>query len=396
MIPGDPGQPAAFPSFTVAQVDEVIAAWGAAQSETMRNESRASLASDLFDIRGRTWVGFECYYEAAAPLLQELVSRSVPPEEIGRRMKVPGSRPYYLQLFLLMSNYLGSREERVLQHGTAPDMSDPAAYEQLRVLVEFFTRTTMAYRNDGAIVPGPPENDQRILGEAWVARCVELLGPPTELEAIKRMSAMLSLYSFMLHGEQRDGQFDHGPYPGPDGTQIIVREFNDLRNTYLPWSEREARLPYSNVCVAYACRGASMRFTIFATATTSPADLAPHVEGVAAFARVGEELHRLDAAEMATIATLAQQLQLAIYRRVVRWDAIERSRYGLYLYANSLAPFLTVAGCDDLVADMTSRFEEIGNRVACELTETGRRPLVLDYFGVPGDGPLFTPPRSPF
>lgn len=385
------GRPQSFPSFSAAEVDEVIATWGVAQRDAMHSESRASLASELFDVRRRSWVGFECYYEAAPPLLRMLVSRGATPELLGEMMKVPGSRPYYLQLFLLMSNYLAAREERVLRHGVPPDATDDQAYDDLRTIVEFFTRTARSYRNDGAILPPAPHFDQRILDDAWVERCAAELGPTSELDAITKMSAMLSLYNFLLHGEQRDGQFDHGPYPGPRGSQIIIREFNDLANDFLPWRERESPMPHDNVCVAYAYRNVATRFTIFATAVTDPTDFAPHVEAVAAFVREGDRLDRLDRGRMESIAAHAKELQLRLYKRVLQWEQLERSRYGLYLYANSLLPYFILGGCSDLRPILTTRFEAIGDRVARELAQTETLPGVLAYFGEIRDGPLFAP-----
>jgi hypothetical protein len=55
---------ATLDTFSLTEVDATINAWGVAQSETMRRENRGALSSELFDIRGRTWVGFECYYRA--------------------------------------------------------------------------------------------------------------------------------------------------------------------------------------------------------------------------------------------------------------------------------------------------------------------------------------------
>jgi hypothetical protein len=357
----------------------------------MKNEARSDLASDLFDVRRRTWVGFECYYEAAPALLRRLVTEGVSPEEIGRRMKVPGSRPYYLQLFLLMSNYLGSRQERVLQNGTAPERQSEEAFEDLRTLVEFFARTTAAYRNDGDLMPIAPDENQCVLERSWLAKVVDLLGPTDDLAAITSMSAMLSLYLFILHGEQRDGQFDHGPYPGPEGTQVIVREFNDLGNTYMPWAGPRTEIPYSNVCVAYACSDVAMRFTIFGGAVTDPSEIGCRVKAVAAFTRVGDELHPLDAEDMAALAAAAKREQMEIYRRVVAWEPVERWRYGLYLYANSLIPFFTIVGRGQLAGEITAQFEEIGGRVAHELDGDAPLPLLFGYYSRRPEGAIFAP-----
>ncbi|MGH2938817.1 MAG: hypothetical protein ACRDPE_11945 [Solirubrobacterales bacterium] len=58
----------------------------------------------------------------------------------------------------------------------------------------------------------------------------------------------------LLHGEQRDGIFGHGPYDLGDGTVLYCREFNDLRNDDLPWAATEVRNWVGNVVVAYVAR----------------------------------------------------------------------------------------------------------------------------------------------
>jgi hypothetical protein len=286
----------ALETFSPAQVDAAIETWGVAQSETMRREQRGKLSSELFDIRGRTWVGFECYYRAVPELLAALAER-ISPEEIGRRMKRPGQRPYYLQLFILMSNYLCAREQRVLTAGSPPE-TDPAEAEALQILVEFFARAASAYREDGGLVPAAPDYDQRILDAEWAGRCAALLGPTDDLARVRRALASISLYVFLMHGEQRDGNFDHGPYQLEDGARMLIHEINDLDNDYLPWVDSERPLPLSNICIAYALREVEMRFSIFAGCVTDPAEFVDRVERFAVFTAEGDELRMAEAEDL--------------------------------------------------------------------------------------------------
>ncbi|HEY2715170.1 MAG TPA: hypothetical protein VGI73_03010 [Solirubrobacterales bacterium] len=379
----------ALDTFSPAEVDATITTWGVAQSETMRRENRGQLDSELFDIRGRTWVGFECYFRAVPEILTALAER-VSPEEIGRRMKRPGCRPYYLQLFMLMSNYLCAREQRLLVDGVLPE-TDPAEARRLQAVVEFFARAMRAYREDGGLVPVAPQYDQRILGAEWVGRCAELLGPADELPRISRALASISLYVFLMHGEQRDGNFDHGPYRLEDGTRMLVHEVNDLDNDYLPWVDADGGLEVGSVCVAYALRDVDTRFSIFAGCITDPADFAARVERVAVFTAEGEELRPLGAEELEALAERALRLQGEMYGRIVEWPPIERSRYARWLYANHILPFLRIGEAPDLVELLSERFEAIGQEAAEEFATFSERPAVFrSHLALP-DGSMFSP-----
>lgn len=377
-------------SLATADVDRAITEWGLAQSEAMRRESRGSLSSELFDIRGRTWVGFECYFEAVPRLLARLGER-LAPEEIGRRMKRPGSRPYYLQLFILMSNYLSAREQRLLVDGRAPEDGDPAQLEELRTLVGFFHGAACAYRNDGRAVPTAPGFDQRILDEDWVATCAELLEPPERLAEVQRAVAAISLYSFLLHGEQRDGNFDHGPYRLADGTELLLHELNDLDNDFLPWAERERPLSCSNVCVAYALEDVEMRFSIFGGVVTDPVDFSSRVRALAVFTVEDGVARRLETAELEGLVQRAAELQAALYPRIVEWPRIERSRYGRWLYANHLVPFFRLAGAEEHVAEIAERFREVGQRAAEEFLGAAELPEIFHNHTQLTESSMFSP-----
>ncbi|MFN8217082.1 MAG: hypothetical protein U0R71_10865 [Solirubrobacterales bacterium] len=380
---------AALGTFSPAQVDAAITTWGLAQSETMRREQRGKLSSELFDIRGRTWVGFECYYRAVPELLAALAER-LPPEEIGRRMKRPGSRPYYLQLFILMSNYLCAREQRILTEEEPPE-ADPEQARELRALVEFFARAARAYREDGVEVPSAPAYDQRILDPEWAGRCAALLGPTDELARVRRALAGISLYVFLLHGEQRDGNFDHGPYELADGTRMLIHEINDLDNDYLPWADAENPPALSNVCIAQALRDVGTRFSIFAGCVTDPAEFADRVERFAVFTVEGEELRPLDPEELEAVAAEALALQAKLYQQIVEWEPIERVRYARWMYANHIVPFLRMAQAEDLVARLSERFEAIGQEAAEEYLSFAGPPAVLVSHTKLPEGSMFSP-----
>jgi hypothetical protein len=372
-----------------AEIDAVIAAWGVAQSATMRREDRGSLSSELFDIRGRTWVGYEAYFHVTPELLEEL-SESISPEEVGRRMKQPGCRPYYLQLFVLMSNYLSAREQRILVDGEPPEASSGREQHELEVLVDFFTRATRAYREDGDVVPTAPEFDQRILGADWVAMCEDLLGPTEEMAAVQAAVAAVSLYSFLLHGEQRDGHFDHGPYRLEDGTSLLLHELNDVANDFVPWAERDRPLGVSNICIAYALRDVAMQFSIFGGCLTDPVDFRSRVERIAVFTVEDGVARPLPLDELQALAIRAGELQMDLYGRILDWPDIERVRYGRWLYGNHLVPFLRLADRPALVERAAERFREVGQVAAEEFIAGPPIPAVFQTHSELDESSMYT------
>ncbi len=70
----------------------------------------------LFDLPRRSLLGWFALYEHQAGFLRELMDHMAP-EEIGRRMKTPGTRPYHLQLFIIMCSHFLARQQRMLDLG---------------------------------------------------------------------------------------------------------------------------------------------------------------------------------------------------------------------------------------------------------------------------------------
>src|SRR5690606_23377025 len=121
------------------------------------------------------------------------------------------------------------------------------------------------YAEPGRTEPGPEEWSQRVLdAEEW-GRCEELLAEPSaeRLAAGSMLAGVVSLYALMLHGENRDGNFEHGPYPTARGGIAIANDFNDLRNEFLPWSGAEVRLPVANLSIVTEYERVAVRFNMF-------------------------------------------------------------------------------------------------------------------------------------
>lgn len=348
-------------------LDEIILLFGENLKNEMRAERREALTSVLFDLPRRSLLGWFALYEHQAGFLRDLMER-VPPEEIGRRMKVPGTRPYHLQLFIVMCSHFLARQQRMLELGLAE--GDPFPEERhadLLTVVDFWERTSRAYRSDGLVLPIEAGDTQLVLDEETLGRVGDLLRPADAgtYAAVRRMAATLELYNFVLHGEQRDGIFGHGPYAGQDDRMVFLREFNDLRNDYMPWARTEMRNPFPNVIVAHECHDTAIRCDMFGGVVTRPMEIADRLDRLAVFTQEGGVLRALDGDEITAVQEAAAAAQIELYMKAVEWTPRYKIEYGAFLFANHLKPFFDVAGVDG----------DIGRRIAAACQETADRML---------------------
>jgi len=364
--------------------------------DEMRAERREQLTSVLFDLPRRSLLGWFALYEHQAPFLRELMAQ-VAPEEIGRRMKVPGTRPYHLQLFIVMCHFL-ARQQRVLEVGPAEGEPFPEErFEDVVTVLEFWERASRVYREDGRLLPVQSGGTLPVLDAEGLRQVRELLRPadPDGYAAARRMAATLELYSFVLHGEQRDGVFGHGPYPGEGGRTIFVREFNDLRNGYLPWAATEARNPFPNVIVAHECHDTRIRCDMFGGLVTDPLEIADRLDRLAVLTQEGGELRPLTAEEIAAAQEAAASAQIELYMKAVEWSPRYKIEYGAHLFANHLLPFFEVAGVGgaDIGDRIATAFHETADRMIDDLlasVETGLPGAIWGHIGS-APGRLFWP-----
>lgn len=324
------------------ETNRLIREFGTRQKAFMRGENRALLRSVLFDVPRRSSIGWHCIYEKAPAYLRELVQH-LSPEEIGRRMRGLCSRPYCLQLSILMCSYFGARQQLLLDRGLksgevfADEKVDDAFF-----IVDFWQRACRAYRADGRLFPDPDHDVQPVLPVSEVTLLDGLLSASAgdSHHRLRRLAATLELYVFILHGEQRDGLFAHGPYELGGGRQLVVTEFTDLQNTYLPWAGTDARIPYPNLALARRLRGVRMHFDMFGGVRWDVPDLAPFVEAEGLFTRTAEgRIDRVPMDQLQDIETLAAAAQNELFLKAAGWSPRYKAEYGAYLFANHLLPF---------------------------------------------------------
>ncbi len=349
-------------ALSIERSNELIRLFGESQKADMRAERRESMKSVLFDLPRRSSLGWQCLYEHEVPFLREL-SAEIAPEEVGRRMRTIGARPYALQPFIAMCTYLGARQQRMLDLGLSEgDRFPEEDVESLAFLLDWWERLQRAYRSDGKLLPVEADNSLQILDPEMLEEITDHLRPFDEdrFVTVRRMAATVQLYVFILHGEQRDGIFGHGPYPGPERTTLWLAEFNDLRNTYLPWANTAARCPFPNIAVAYAARGVAVRCDMFGSVVVNPPEFGDRLTGVVVLTNENGTLRAIDDDALAEIQQAAADAQEELYVNAIQWDDRYKIEYGAPLFANHIEPFFELAGMD----------AEIGERImaACQST----------------------------
>lgn len=375
----------------VVRLNELIGFFGEHEKAALRAEKRGALTSTLFDLRRRSVLGWQVKYEHEAGFLRE-VTDVLSPEEVGQRMKVPGSRPYYLQLFLVLQDPLGARQQRMLELGLQEGEAFPEErLDDLAFVADFWERCSRAYRNDGKLLPDEAGRTQPILDEPSLDAVRTLLRPVGDVDraAARRLFATLEAYCFVAHGEQRDGIFGHGPYEGEDGRVLFCKELNDLRNDFLPWARTSVRNAYDNLIMAYECRDVAVTCDMFGGIVTDPLEFDDRVERVAVLTQERGVPRAVEPGEWPDAVERCSEATNEIYRTVVGWPDRFRVEYGALLFANHTKAFLDLAGIE---ADARLR-------AAAQRTVDGYLERLLAGPDVPAamvhwgttEGPLFWP-----
>ncbi len=321
----------------------LISQFSADLTATTNRERRVAMSSPLYDLQGRSSLGFLVSHDIGPELVRR-VERAAPAEVVGERMGDLLSRPYFLALFILFEGYLMGREMRLVDGGGFADEAAAAKdAEETTLLVDWFARVCAAYRTDDNLTPGAEVFDEPILDAAQLAALPP--GPAFDAERAQRAQraiGTLELYALTVHGEQRDGNFDHGPYPGPDGRTLVFHEVNDLDNDFLPWVEAGQRLGVDAVGVMRSfAPGVEVVFDLFGTSSVHPSG-SPY-EQHAVLVREGATVRELELEELEAISERAATATGELFERIAGWDEEFKTAYGRPLWLNHFAPILRIA-----------------------------------------------------
>lgn len=376
-------------SFSVEQMNRYIKKFGDRQKAFMRSENRALLRSVLFDVPRRSSIGWYCYYACAPGLLRELMQR-ISAEDIGLRMRRLCSRPYYLQLSILMCSYLGARQQLLLDQGLRPGQRFAnEKVDDALLVVDFWQRACRAYRSDGLLFTDQDNGAQPILPHGqveWLDGGIKSSNA-VDHTRLRRLAATLELYVFLLHGEQRDGLFAHGPYDVGGGNQLVMLEFTDLQNDFLPWAGTEAQNPYPNLVLVRRIADVRVRFDMFGGIRWDAPDIAPHVRAEGLFTRtIKDDIVPVSLDEVGHIESCAAAAQNELFLKAAEWSPRYKAEYGVQLFANHFRLFFqSLPDCRAWDERIRNEFEDAAHKLLDELLVQEQPPSIWNYMATTDD-----------
>lgn len=277
------------------------------------------------------------------------IDAAMPAEEIGRRARVPGCQVDTCFLWSIANFPLVGRK--------AISQMDPTADrpELLAPILDFWDRAARAYRGgDGTrqawdTGSATPYDDAIIAG--LLADVVEV-ADDADRARIKRFSATLVNFLFLLYFDTRAGYGDTGPYavPGQPSRSLLVRDLYRVGTSDFGWSDVCADVPYRDLTASFVLDGGTFRITDFGTSNHTPEDYLDRIVGFALHTTDGCEPGEVKAVpldELDDIVAAVRAAQSTHYRRIVAMDRMAKIHCGAYVYFTFLRPFAELAGVVD-------------------------------------------------
>jgi hypothetical protein len=369
------------------QLNHMLEVYGDAVRTFFREQQRSSMVAPLFNLPGRMLLGAYCYYENLPQLLSWLLQYETP-EAIGERMRRVGVRPDAISINSLMLGYLNGREQARLT-GTAHVDN----VEKLALVLDFWARTSSSYRSDGQWLPDQADFTMPILSQHEVARLERLLRPVRSeawTHKVRRMMAVLELFTFVQNGEARIGLFHHGPYPLDGGDVLVVKQLVGLRQSYYSWIDAQTEMPFFSVARVMRLRGVHIKIGMMGSMITEPRSYDEHVVAEAVLLCDASEGQELEEDTILSLTERGAEAQMTLYRAMAKWEERQRTAYGAELYGCILHSFAPLDRKEEFARRIRATFDETVTR-HCDSLRTGATPpVVLDHIART-DGPIYAP-----
>ena len=157
---------------------------------------------------------------------------------------------------------------------------------------------------------------------------------------------------------------------------LLGKEFNDLRNDYMPWAKTDTRVPVANVAVIQVAHDVEVSCDMFGSMTIHPHEIDDRLERVVVLTDEGGTLRELDMDEVVAIQEAAADAQEELFLKAVEWDARYKIEYGAPMFANHLKPFLDAAGLgDDASQRLMKARQGTADRMVDEMLEVELPPI---------------------
>lgn len=334
---------------TDERLDDLVQHMGRAFKPEMTR--RSSFTSELFPMLPYMSLSviddFHTYAERV-----RVIEAAMPAQEIGRRLRTAPGQASPLWIWMAGYHYLCGRECLIKMGRLRRDERT----EEIRTVVDFWRRLTLAHRGDGTLDNKDAGFTNRYLSPDVVAG---LAAKSQRLDAggakaLKRLNATVAGYSFLYFTDSRVGIYDSGPYPQPDGRHTIVRDYLSLGESAFayPWA-RGLRPPFAGLSLVLTYDpGAFAGFEIndWGTTFTEPEQFLAAVTDAAVIGRSADGEERVvEPAEWAGLTTELSKSHMTIYQQFAGMDRRKRIFSATRMYTAGLRPFADLAGVTDRI-----------------------------------------------
>lgn len=334
---------------TDERLDDLVQHMGRAFKPEMTR--RSSFTSELFPMLPYMSLSviddFHTYAERV-----RVIDAALPAQEIGRRLRTAPGKASPLWIWMAGYHYLSGRECLIKMGRLRHDERT----EEIRTVVDFWRRLTLAHRGDGTLDNKDAVFTNRYLSSEVVAG---LTGKSQRLDAdsakaLKRLNATVAGYSFLYFTDSRVGIYDSGPYVQPDGRHTLVRDYLSLGESAFayPWAQG-LEPPFAGLSLVLTYDpGAFASFEIndWGTTFTEPEQLLSAVTEAAVIGHTTDGEQRVvEPGEWAGLTTALSKSHMAIYQQFADMDREERIFSATRMYTAGLRPFAEVAGVTDRI-----------------------------------------------
>lgn len=331
------------------QLDELVQHMGRAFKPEMTR--RSAFTSELFPMTPymclSTIEDFHTYGERV-----RTIDAAMPAEEIGRRLRDAPEGASPLWTWMAAYHYLCGRE-CLIQMGR---IGRDEHLDDVRVVVDFWRRLTLAQRGDGTLDNKDAGFTNRYLPDSLVARFQASAQPleAADRKALKRLNATVSGYSFLSFTDSRVGIYDSGPYPADDGRVTILRDYLCLQPSTFGYEwMADLVAPFDTLTLVLTYDPAS--FTSFeindwGTTFTEPDQLMDVVTAAAVIGRNRDGTsERIEPTQWPELLTTVSRSHMQLYRTFAEMSREQRIFAATRMYCWGLKPFASLAGVTDQI-----------------------------------------------
>jgi len=295
--------------------------------------SRTLLESTLFPVRTYMALGLYNLYEKEYEVIKEVAKRKTP-EKIGKSQKVLNAEVNQKTQFSIIVGYLVGREQIRMDGKLEEYGGEEEDAARLTFLLEFWERTTKAYRNDGKLLVGDSGGALKILDSPTVEELNNQLVSvgKQERDKIKRMIALLQSYLYLANYESRGGVFNHGPYPISKDERLVVREFIHL-NKHTCDENLRTRSPYPNIAVVMRLKNTRVSFNEVGTMFTDPVNYMDNVTAINLFTNQGN-IECVGVKEANALSEFAEKSTKELFTKIARWSHEKKIVAGALQYSD--------------------------------------------------------------